>query len=161
MGDNLKIPEGSSQPKNVYLEQIEILKPILKLNDKLPTSAAKESEKKNVSQDGNSKKHAAKEYSMPDLDLLASTSQGKRVSAKGKTTCGSTNDEMVIAQPGTMLEKLQKAAPYNLFFTTIIKAPQTQQQPNAITFTGKFLMFHILQFVISWYPHSGTLGSKE
>lgn len=36
----------------------------------------------------------------------------------------------------TMLEKLVRTAPYNLFFTTISKSPETSKQNNSATFTG-------------------------
>ncbi|XP_018573355.1 probable tyrosyl-DNA phosphodiesterase isoform X2 [Anoplophora glabripennis] len=117
MGDSLVIPDNSPQPKNVYLEQIEILKPIIA--------------KKNVSKD------SSKQKSMPDLSGDAGPSSSKKVSNKGKTTIynGELNTGVQLAKPGTMLEKLEKAAPYNLFFTTVNKAPETLKQPNAITFT--------------------------
>lgn len=36
-----------------------------------------------------------------------------------------------------MQEKLENAAPYNLFFSSIPELPQTVSQENSITFTGK------------------------
>lgn len=119
MGDSLAIPDNLPQPKNVYLEQIEILKPII-----AKTSIPKDSNK---------------QKSMPDLSGGAGPSSGKKVSNKGKTTIynGELNSGIVqLPKPGTMLDKLEKAAPYNLFFTTVNKAPETLKQPNAITFTG-------------------------
>lgn len=41
----------------------------------------------------------------------------------------------IVANPKTMVEKLQNAAPYNLFFTTIPKSPETLKHLNSITFT--------------------------
>lgn len=122
MGESLVLPDNMPQPKNVYLEQIEILKPIIKYN---------------VPKDSN------KQKSMPDLSGDAGPSS-KKESNKGKTKVYNAKlDSEAVAsykemcKPGTMLEKLEKAAPYNLFFTTINKAPETLNQPNAITFTGK------------------------
>lgn len=61
------------------------------------------------------------------------------MSSKGKTTVYRADQESQAkaAPPGSMLEKLAKAAPYNIFFTTICKAPETLTQPNAVKFTGK------------------------
>ncbi|KAJ3650648.1 hypothetical protein Zmor_016734 [Zophobas morio] len=84
--ETIKIPDNYPQDKSVYLEQLEVLGPLVK----------------------------DKPLAKP------STSQA-------------TQSE--CARPGTMLEKLQKAAPYNLFFTTIPKSPDTSKQANSVTFT--------------------------
>ena len=83
--EKIKIPDNYPQDKTVYLEQLEVLGPLVK----------------------------DKPLAKP------STSQA-------------TQSE--CARPGTMLEKLQKAAPYNLFFTTIPKSPDTSKQANSVTF---------------------------
>lgn len=64
------------------------------------------------------------------------TSTGKR---KEKTTCFVPNVQQCILnkKPGelTMSEKLQVAAPYNLFFTRIPESPETLKQPNSVQIT--------------------------
>lgn len=91
-----------------------------------------------------SKEQSPKKKSMPDLMGDApGPSLTKEYSNKGKTTVftekftNETNDNFKekCKPEETMLEKLERAAPYNLFFTTINKAPETLRQPNAITFT--------------------------
>lgn len=134
MGDSLVLSDDLPQPKNVYLEQIEVLKPIIA---------------NSVPKDSN------KQKSMPDLSGDAGPS-GKIVSNKGKTTIYNAKlDSAAVSsskekcKPGTMLEKLEKAAPYNLFFTTINKAPETLNQPNAITFTGEYMLCMFKKY--KWY----------
>lgn len=68
-----------------------------------------------------------------------STSEVREIPSGRKTTAYRATEELreKPTSPCCMLEKLEKAAPYNIFFNTIIKAPETLTQPNAITFTGK------------------------
>lgn len=112
------------QPKHIYLEQIEVLKPILKTMNK---NSLGESSNKNFNN------------SIIDITHSPIVSDKKRISNKGKTTMFNSekhSSSQMKIQKGTMMEKLEKAAPYNIFFTTIIKAPQTCEQPNAVTFPG-------------------------
>lgn len=138
-----EVPENMPQPKNIYLEQIAVLKPILKLKTKSPeqtaepTNSVRSSENKVASDDLRIKQKNKSE--VVDLTQSPSCSNVKRISNKGKTTSYNSETDVnnkVKVKAGSMLEKMEKAAPYNIFFTTIIKAPQTTQQPNAITFTG-------------------------
>lgn len=139
MGESMAIPENMPQPRNIYLEQIEILKPMLKIKLKARL------EKNEDTRPSTSSKNELPTKSLKDLNVIDLTqspisSKGKRLSNKGKTT--SYNSRIDInnqnkLEPGTMLEKLSKAAPYNIFFTTICKSPETNKQPNAVTFTGE------------------------
>lgn len=104
--DELVIPDNMPQPNEVYKEQINILKPIL------------QSEKS-----GNVQNIPQVIFSTNS----ASASTSKTVFNIEKTT---------PAKPGSMLEKLQKNSPYNLFFTSIPKSPETAKEINSITFTG-------------------------
>lgn len=130
MGDSLKIPDDLPQPKNVYMEQIEILKPLLKSESKSESKAEVKTKKTSP---------RATKMDISDQPSTSSASQITRVSSKGKITTYTADQECQIqsAPPGSTLAKLEKAAPYNIFFTTIIKASETLTQPNAITFTGK------------------------
>jgi tyrosyl-DNA phosphodiesterase-1 len=89
--DKNQIPDNLPQNKSVYLEQLEVLGPLLNVKPEIKAS-----------------------------------------SSSSSTMSDSSSEE---AKPGTMLEKLKNAAPYNFFFTTIPKSPDTLKQSNAITFT--------------------------
>lgn len=52
--------------------------------------------------------------------------------------------ETVLVKPGTMLEKLQNASPYNIFFTKIPKASNTLTHPISVEFTG----INIISFIV-------------
>lgn len=171
-----EVPDNMPQAKKIYLEQIEILKPMLKnknptiekavsdsktnispsKNRQLSSSSKKTLEglrsidlthspsPSKVKQLSSNSKNNLDEMSSIDLTHSPSSSSDKRISNKGKTTKYNSRTETnnpPKAKPGTMLEKLEKAAPYNIFFTTIIKSPETAKQPNAVTFTGEKLLF--------------------
>ncbi|KAG5897164.1 hypothetical protein JTB14_020893 [Gonioctena quinquepunctata] len=116
MGESLVIPDNLPQPKSLYLEQLEILRPIIKESQK---------QSPNISKGGKPSSLASSSSS----SASQSSSTSYRPGDKQNTNTYSKLEK------GTMMEKLQRAAPYNLFFTTIIKAPETLKQPNAITFT--------------------------
>lgn len=146
MGKSLVIPDNMPQPKDIYLDQIQILKSILKIKSDTTTDFTKPASSSASKQILNSVKvfgkqsKPAEESKIVDLTQSPSSSNVKRVSNKGKTTLYNSVSELsdpTPAKPGTMLEKLKKAAPYNIFFTTVIKAPETTKQPNGITFTGE------------------------
>lgn len=40
----------------------------------------------------------------------------------------------------TMAERLEHAAPYNIFYNCLYEAPETYKQPNSIQFIGKFCL---------------------
>lgn len=49
-----------------------------------------------------------------------------------------TSDIVTVLRPeGEMAEKLAKAAPYNIFFTTITASNPTHNQPLSVTFQGE------------------------
>nr|CAH7733886.1 unnamed protein product [Callosobruchus chinensis] len=138
MGDTVKIPDDMPQPASLYKEQIEILKPILKSSSK--NGVADDSDDLTAKKPSNNtlKQKAQKSPSSTGSSSEVAGSSKGRVSNRGKTTSyQSTGDTIDYkkAPPGSMLEKLERVAPYNLFFTTISKAPETLTQPNAITFT--------------------------
>ncbi|CAG9772390.1 unnamed protein product [Ceutorhynchus assimilis] len=117
-GDTPEIPDNMPQPKQLYLEQIEILKPIL------AAQKPKETEKKRV------------ETVKNNMESVASSSSScGKVSKKGKTTIFTSTSEEATCSPGSMLEKLKKNAPYNLFFTTIPKSQSTFKEVNSVSFT--------------------------
>lgn len=43
-----------------------------------------------------------------------------------------------IRKQYTMAERLEHAAPYNLFYNCLYEAPETYKQSNSIQFIGKF-----------------------
>lgn len=47
----------------------------------------------------------------------------------------------VVARKGEMAEKLEKAAPYNFFLTTVADSKPTHFEPLSITFLGLWLKF--------------------
>lgn len=148
MGKSLIIPNNMPQPRNIYLEQIEVLKPLLKNkhipivnSGSLPSASEMLSKTKEMPTSGKPIEKSSQQ--LVSIDLTSPSGSGiKRVSNKGKMTLYSLktelNNQNIIAKTGTMLEKLEKAHPYNIFFTTVIKAPETTKQPNGITLTGKF-----------------------
>lgn len=101
--EELVIPDNMPQPKEVYIEQINILRPIL------------------LSESSSNNQIIPKAVSTHSASTSTLT--------KGKTTDTS-------AKPGTMLDKLEKNSPYNLFFTVIPKSPETGNEINSLTFTG-------------------------
>lgn len=113
MGDLVTIPENLPQSKENYLEQLEILRPILETRKSSETTGTK------APVSAQSKSHAA---------ASCSGKIGEKTTAEN-TECTA----------GSMLEKLQKNAPYNLFFTTIPKSQHTLRAPNSVTFTGRLL----------------------
>ncbi|XP_030766890.1 probable tyrosyl-DNA phosphodiesterase [Sitophilus oryzae] len=127
MGDSVKIPDNMPQPKDVYLEQLDILRPIIEAAKKPINNIAKSQTE-------------IKEESLDSNNMQPSTS---KVSRKGKTTVfnpfsivKTENSELVKnTVAGTMLHKLKVNDPYNLFFTTIPKSPETYKETNAVTFT--------------------------
>nr|XP_023029940.1 probable tyrosyl-DNA phosphodiesterase [Leptinotarsa decemlineata] len=109
MGDSAIIPDGLPQPKNVYVEQLEILRQISASSKQQTTSNKATSSGNNV-------------------PSTSSSSTSHKLS--NETKPGAPN-----FGKGTMMEKLERVSPYNLFFTTIIKASETLKQSNSITFT--------------------------
>ncbi|XP_050498259.1 probable tyrosyl-DNA phosphodiesterase [Diabrotica virgifera virgifera] len=139
MGSPVEIPSDFPQPQQVYLEQIEMLQSLLKTShlkdiQNLPgssTSAEKKPEKQEKS-NSSTKTSPAK------------TQKGKNIAPKSSTVLEEDHVEVVhildspiLKKSGheTMMEKIERMAPYSVFFTTIIKAPETKRQENAITFT--------------------------
>ncbi|KAH1019796.1 hypothetical protein HUJ04_009564 [Dendroctonus ponderosae] len=115
MGDLVTIPENMPQTKENYLEQLEILRPILQ---------------------------ARKSSEAPETKTITSTQNRKEpkpqaTSCSGSSgkICGETAVENTQCSVGSMLGKLQKNSPYNLFFTTIPKSQHTLSAPNSVTFT--------------------------
>lgn len=110
-GEPLTLPDGFPQDKQVVMEQLAVLRSL-----KQVVSAKK------VEQ------------------VTASTSKNHR---REKTTSFVPNSMQNKVSGGslTMLEKLQIAAPYNIFFTRIPESPETIKQPNSIEFTGKFTLY--------------------
>lgn len=95
--DKIEIPSKFPQDKSVYLEQIEILRPLLKNTQE----------------------------SQPQ------TSTSKMSVTVDPVPKASPN----IIQKDTMAEKLERAAPYNLFFTKIPKSEETVKNSDTIAFT--------------------------
>ncbi|XP_066145363.1 probable tyrosyl-DNA phosphodiesterase [Euwallacea fornicatus] len=135
MGDLMVIPENMPQPNQVYKEQIEILKPILaslrvhesveKVTDNAEAACKSE--------------HMTKADTVPGGSGSTST---EKVSQKCKTTIFNSTSQIFTSEedqnacpPGSMLEKLQRNAPYNFFFTAIPKSPETLKEVNTISFT--------------------------
>uniref|UniRef100_A0AAR5QH68 PBZ-type domain-containing protein n=1 Tax=Dendroctonus ponderosae TaxID=77166 RepID=A0AAR5QH68_DENPD len=115
MGDLVTIPENMPQTKENYLEQLEILRPILQARK---SSEAPETKTTTSTQNRKEPKPQA---------TSCSGSSGK--------ICGKTAVDNTQCSVGSMLDKLQKNAPYNLFFTTIPKSQHTLSAPNSVTFT--------------------------
>ncbi|CAH1159517.1 unnamed protein product [Phaedon cochleariae] len=122
------IPDSWPQPKNIYLEQIEILR---SLSSSKPKIQNIDNNKETSSNIAASKvlQNVSSGNSKPGSSKTISINQSNIPSTSTTTTYASDSAH------GTMMEKLERAAPYNIFFTTIIKAPLTTKQPNAITFT--------------------------
>lgn len=140
------VPSDLAQPKSVYLEQIEILKPILKTLKDTNTVQAKQPDTKPEAKLETSKGSNSRLFEKQQKKQMAEagTSQKKGASAEEierKTGIVTLSSIKVLpydknSKKGTMLEKLERTAPYNLFFTTISKSPDTLNQFNSATFTG-------------------------
>lgn len=121
MGENFELPANFPQSKNVIDEQLQTLKTLNKnmsdINLKVdqPTSSM-----------SNTKSGSSKE----------SSSIYKK---REKTTSFVPNTKPLNASGSNMSERLENAAPYNIFFTKVPDAPQTVSAANSISFPGKFL----------------------
>lgn len=67
----------------------------------------------------------------------------------------------------TMADKMKRNGPFNIFFTTIPEAPETEIQANSITITGKYLyqMIQKSKFIYNFFldllcPSLGVLESS-
>ncbi|KAL1506295.1 hypothetical protein ABEB36_005686 [Hypothenemus hampei] len=122
MGDSVVIPENLPQPRQVYLDQLAILKPML-------MSERSDTIKENF-------KTIDLTSDAPSTSNEASSSyQSSAGTNKAKVSKKSKVDNTARCEKGTMLEKLEKNTPYNIFFTQIPKSPETLKESNSITFT--------------------------
>lgn len=96
--DKIEIPSSFPQDKSVYLEQIEVLRPLVQ-----------------------KKKETQPQASTSKIPVTVEPV--RKTSSKN------------LSSGATMLEKLERAAPYNLFFTKIPKSEETLKNPDTITFT--------------------------
>ncbi|XP_057651302.1 probable tyrosyl-DNA phosphodiesterase [Diorhabda carinulata] len=132
----IEIPSDYPQPKNVYLEQIDILKPLLKMiSNKLMSSSDINLPSTSSSFNENSINYKQTDKDATDIKVKSESTIKRKNSPKDNLQEKNHTESKIKPLPGTMLEKLERNAPYNIFFTTIIKAPQTKDQPNSITFT--------------------------
>lgn len=111
--EELVIPDNMPQPNEVYKEQINILKPILQ--------SERCSNLQNISK-----------VECISTNSAAPTASTSMIASTSRTVFNSDNP----AKPGTMQDKLEKNSPYNLFFTSIPKSPETSKEINSVTFTG-------------------------
>ncbi|XP_044747626.1 probable tyrosyl-DNA phosphodiesterase [Coccinella septempunctata] len=119
------IPHNLPQPKNVYLEQLKVLKDILKIkppDSNQPQTSAERSTKK--FKDTNSS-NVARSSKFPEKKEKTTIYQ----SLKGATSSTSFSSD------DSMLKRWDRNAPYYIFFTTIPKSPPTLKHKNSITFT--------------------------
>ncbi|XP_031342097.1 probable tyrosyl-DNA phosphodiesterase isoform X2 [Photinus pyralis] len=110
-GEPLELPPNYPQQKQIIMEQLEVLKSLRGLQ-----KPAMEENKVKAS--------------------TSTSSDGGRQSTRQKTTSyipNSTPSSKMHNGP-SMLEKLEKNAPYNLFFSIIPDSPQTVTHQNTITF---------------------------
>ncbi|CAH1106198.1 unnamed protein product [Psylliodes chrysocephalus] len=156
MGDSIEIPSDFTQPKEIYLEQIEILKPLLNMakskltasdqKQNLPsTSASNNNHKKQDVNSGSGSSSSKKNMSdkkIKTASYTVATNPKQNVTSSSTTSSKHTRSHQKqdinsgsSSSKETMSDKMNRAAPYNLFFTTIMKAPETKMQPNSITFT--------------------------
>ncbi|CAH0560746.1 unnamed protein product [Brassicogethes aeneus] len=142
MGDNLNIPDGLAQPKQVYLEQLDILRPIMKAEAGTvykETKASPKASPPKIDFQKTSKLFEKQYKSVIDEPSSSKTgSTAKQIERKtGIATLSSISviqyDKMTTKN--TMLDKFEKTAPYNIFFTQIPKSPDTLKQFNSATFT--------------------------
>lgn len=115
-GEPLILPDGFPQEKEVVMEQLEVLKSLKK---------------------GGSLKLA----DINSVEVQASSSKTQRYREKTTSFVPNVQRNEIRNKSGslTMQEKLQIAAPYNLFFTRIPESPETIKQPNSVTITGLIL----------------------
>ncbi|XP_045479337.1 probable tyrosyl-DNA phosphodiesterase [Harmonia axyridis] len=119
-GDN--IPESLPQPKSVYLEQLKVLKDLLKI-DNATAGPSEGIPQKKIKADNSSKLEKSKKF--PEKKEKKTIYQ----SVKGESSTASTSEAT------GMLKKWEQNAPYFVFYTTIPKSPATLKQKNSITFT--------------------------
>lgn len=116
-GEPLVLPPGFPQERETVVEQLEVLKSLRKVGTLKvgnPSNAKLESSSSKVQTSyANSRKEKTTSF-VPNL-------KPNEIKNKSGTS--------------TMLEKLQNASPYNIFFTRIPESPETIKHPNSITIT--------------------------
>lgn len=118
-GDNFELPSNFPQPKNVIEEQLNVLKSLYKNSHQTAKSS------------DNSKSNTLNAVSS------SSNSQNKEIFKKReKSTIFIPNTSTVKIASGSMKEKLELAAPYNIFFTKVPDAPMTVTDEHSISFSG-------------------------
>lgn len=118
-GEPLVLPDGFPQEKQLVEEQLQVLKSLQISGTKVVASGSK-------------------------------TDTSNAYKRREKTTCfvpnTQKNDDKKSGDNLTMLEKLQIAAPYYLFFTRIPESPETLKQTNSIQITGLLSFFFVFVF---------------
>lgn len=118
------LPDGFPQQKQVVEEQLKVLKS-LQITVKTSNNINIEASGSKTQSSGSSKKREKTTSFVPN------TQRSEIRNKSGDLT---------------MLEKLQLAAPYNLFFTRIPESPETLKQSNSIKITG-ILVLSLQDFV--------------
>ena len=114
-GDEFTFPNDFPQSKEIVLEQLKILKSLLKA----PKCVNSEPSTATTSTKGN----------CANQEIKKITKSTNFVPSVDSTATFKNNE-------GNMVEKLNRAAPYYVFFTKVPKAPKTLKQDYSITFTG-------------------------
>lgn len=79
-----------------------------------------------------------------DLPTNVTPAPSKPTTSSSKVTKDIHQYISVVNPKGQMQKKLDRAAPYNLFLTTITDSKQTHREPLSITFQGKRLRHQFL-----------------
>lgn len=112
-GEPLVVPDGFPQTKELIEEQLKVLKSLhigsVKNNSAVVASGSK------IQSSGDTKRKEKATSFVPNIQQNKIRNSGDRL---------------------TMLEKLEIAAPYHLFFTRIPESPETLKQANSVTITG-------------------------
>lgn len=116
-GPDFQLPAGFPQERQVIVEQIEVLKSLLK------TDENKNGLNKNDS------------IVKPVAIKAESSSTSSFSKKKQKSTSFKPSSDIKLLNSSSMASKLEKNAPYNIFFTQVPKAVETMNKDNTITFT--------------------------
>ncbi|KAI4455409.1 tyrosyl-dna phosphodiesterase 1 [Holotrichia oblita] len=116
-GPDFKLPPGFPQERQIIVEQLEILKSVLKIGENM---------------NGNNNKESIIKPIAIRAEPSSTSSSSKKIQ---KSTSFKPSSDVKLCNSKSMASKLEKNAPYNIFFTQVPKAIETMNQDNTITFT--------------------------
>lgn len=144
-GDDFVLPDGFPQPRQVVVEQLTVLKE-LKIGVSRKTSVSSERCTITINPDVSGSEKSSK-TSLVNVPSTSKNATSSKVKLEKKTVF--TPGKLSYQYKSSMLSKLDRNEPYNLFFTTIPDAYETLDHPNSITFAGK-IYAQLLKFSLTF-----------